>query len=83
MSYSENAPYATNIFPYAASAMSYDPDIQRDPTPSVKYMAEDVSSRSELGYEVVRDWFRDSWKYLHHGTVVLNTCNLRGQRKHS
>ncbi|KAL9122215.1 MAG: hypothetical protein Q9187_001232 [Circinaria calcarea] len=70
-------PYGTSIFPYAASALSYDSDVQRDPTPSVHFLALEISSRSALEYNTIRDWFRDSWKYLQYGILALNICTLR------
>lgn len=69
-------PYGTNIFPYAASAMSYDPLKQDEPTPSVHYLALDMVNTSDLCYNKAVDWFRDSWKYLNQGVIALNVCTL-------
>lgn len=71
-------PYKTNILPLAASAMSYDPIRQIEPTPSVHYIARDVSNFHDISYDTVKDWFQDSWKYLHHGIVLLNVCTYKG-----
>lgn len=67
-------PYYTDIFPYAASAMSYDQSLQEEVTPIVHYLSLDISNASDLGYYVCVNWFRDSWKYLRHGIVLLNVC---------
>jgi len=67
-------PYSTNIFPYAASAMSYDADLDMDTTPIVHFLALDISNASDLSYDTCRDWFRDSWKYLNKGILLLNVC---------
>lgn len=67
-------PYATNIFPYAASAMSYSSKLQKGVTPVVHYLALDISNGSELSFYQCADWFRDSWKYLRHGIILLNVC---------
>lgn len=67
-------PYASNIFPFAASAMSFDPVLEPNTTPSVHYIARDIAKFHDIEYEVVHDWFRDSWKYLACGILVVNTC---------
>lgn len=69
-------PYATNIFPYAASAMSFDP-IKEDFTPSVHFLALGISNDTDVDYVTARNWFRDSWKYLTHGVIALNVCTLQ------
>lgn len=67
-------PYSTDIFPYAASAMSYNADLEINPTPIVHFLALDVSNASDLEYETCKNWFRDSWKYLNNGILLLNVC---------
>ncbi|KIW35772.1 uncharacterized protein PV06_11886 [Exophiala oligosperma] len=67
-------PYATDIHPYVASAMSYDPACQHTPTPSVHYLALDLSNKSDILYDDAVRWFRDSWQYLCHGVIALNVC---------
>ncbi|KAI1906221.1 hypothetical protein LOZ61_006779 [Ophidiomyces ophidiicola] len=69
-------PYATDIFPYAASAMSFDPT-KENFTPSVHFLALGVSNDAYIDYNTARDWFRDSWKYLTHGIIALNVCTLQ------
>ncbi len=71
-------PYATDIFPYAASAMSYDAYRNIDTTPIVHFLALDISNGSDLSYETCRQWFRDSWKYLNSGVLLLNVCTTYG-----
>jgi hypothetical protein len=71
-------PYYTNIFPFAASAMAYSPDLQHETTPAVHFTALDISSGdSEISYQTARDWFRDSWSYIREGVVLLNVCTTR------
>lgn len=67
-------PYATNVLPFAASAMSYDPDRQSETLPSVHYIARDIANHHDMEYEVAREWFQDSWKYLNKGIMLLNVC---------
>lgn len=69
-------PYGTNIFPYAASAMSYDPELQYEPTPSVNFLALDINNNTDVDYKTAMEWFRDSWKYLKYGIISLNVCTL-------
>lgn len=68
-------PYATDIHPHVSSAMSFDPDAT-DNTPSVHFLALGISNTHDISYETVYEWFRDSWKYLTHGIVVLNVCSI-------
>lgn len=71
-------PYRINIFPYAASAMSYDPRYS-DTTPAVHFLALDISNaNADISYLTARDWFRDSWKYLTRGILLLNVCTTCG-----
>lgn len=67
-------PYATDIFPYAASAMSYDASLNMNATPIVHFLALDISNATSLDYGTCKEWFRDSWKYLHRGILLLNVC---------
>lgn len=67
-------PYATDIHPHVSSAMSFDP-MATDTTPSVHFLALGISNAHDVPYDVVHDWFRDSWKYLPHGIVALNVCS--------
>lgn len=66
-------PYSTDIHPTISSAMSYDPEKSR-PTPSTMGLAADLSSTVSISHLEAERWFRDSWKYLNSGTVVVN-CN--------
>lgn len=66
-------PYGTRILPYVASAMSFDSDAT-DSTPSVHYIARDIDNHTDMDYEIAHDWFRDSWKYLKQGVLILNVC---------
>lgn len=71
-------PYRTNIFPCAASAMSYDPHYS-DVTPAVHFLALDISNaNTDISYLIACNWFRDSWKYLTCGVVLLNVCTTYG-----
>jgi hypothetical protein len=66
-------PYATDIHPYISSAMSYDPSKSRA-TPSTVGMATDMTSNFSTTYLEVETWFRDGWKHLASGVLLLN-CN--------
>lgn len=66
-------PYGTQILPYVASAMSYDPDLSPT-TPSVHYIARDIDNHTGMSYDTACDWFQDSWKYLRQGVLILNVC---------
>lgn len=67
-------PYATDIHPYVSSAMSFDPECT-DYTPSVHFLSLGISNAHDISYNTVYEWFRDSWKYVTHGTIVLNVCS--------
>jgi hypothetical protein len=67
-------PYATDIFPYIGSAMAYNSDLDMDTTPIVHFLAMDISNGSDLDYDTCRNWFRDGWKYLNSGVLLLNVC---------
>lgn len=67
-------PYSTDIHPLISSAMSYDPSRSR-PTPSTVGVASDLHRSLGCKYIEVERYFRDSWKYLNSGTVVVN-CTL-------
>jgi hypothetical protein len=69
-------PYATDILPYAASALSYDPMRQKDPPPSVEYLAHDLVNNTKMDYDTAVTWFRDSWKFLLQGVLLLNVCTF-------
>lgn len=69
-------PYGTDIHPYAASAMSYNPELQTEPTPSVNFLALDISNNTDVKFDTALEWFRDSWKYIKCGVVSLNVCTL-------
>ena len=67
-------PYGTNILPYAASAMSYNPNSNPQGTPSTITLATDVSNKYPIAADEVETWFRDSWKYLKCGVFLINAC---------
>lgn len=67
-------PYSADIHPDVSSAMSYDPDKSR-PTPSTTGLARDLSANFGTKYVEIEEWFRDSWKYLASGVLVVN-CSL-------
>ena len=67
-------PYSTDIHSEISSAMSYDQEKSR-PTPSTSGMAKDLGLNFGVPYVVAERWFRDSWKYLGSGALVVN-CNL-------
>lgn len=69
-------PYYTDIFPKVASAISYDPKLS-GVTPSTHYLAQDLSYNKLMDYSTVEEWFRESWRYLTCGVVVLNICVYR------
>ena len=64
-------PYTTDIHPEVSSAMSYDMSKTR-PTPSTAGIAHDLQNSLGCKYIEVERWFRDSWKYLGSGTLVIN-----------
>lgn len=67
-------PYATDIHGKVFSAMSYDATKSKV-TPSVLGVSTDVSSVTGMDVNLVIDWFRESWRYLRAGIVLLNvTC---------
>lgn len=68
-------PYATRILPFVGSAMSFDPEIT-DSTPSVHYIARDIGNHTDMNYDTAHCWFRDSWRYLRHGVLILNICTF-------
>jgi hypothetical protein len=67
-------PYRTDIHPYAASAMSYDP--AKDPriTPSTAVLATDLKNRLDVDWNETEAWFRDSWMYIKAGVFLINIC---------
>lgn len=67
-------PYRTDIFPYVAPAMAYRKECEV--TPSVHFLAMDISNSSDIEYKEALEWFRDSWKYLRDGICILNVCTL-------
>lgn len=67
-------PYSTDIHPDVSSAMSYDPEKSR-PTPSTTGLARDLSANFGTRYVEIETWFRDSWKYLASGVLMVN-CSL-------
>lgn len=67
-------PYATDIHPFISSAMSYDPSKSRA-TPSTVGLARDMNVNFGTTYLEVENWFRDSWKHLASGVLVVN-CNV-------
>lgn len=64
-------PYKTMIHPNVSSAMSYDPTLST-PTPSTIGISQDVSSVTGCRADVVEEWFRDSWKYVSLGVLLVN-----------
>lgn len=66
-------PYATDIHPWAFSAMSYDPQ-KSGPTPSTVGLAKMLSVDSRLPESEFEKWFRDSWKFLGRGVFLFNVC---------
>lgn len=67
-------PYGTDILPYAASAMSYDPERGCQGTPSTITLGTDISNKHDIEADRVEEWFRDSWKYLACGVFLINVC---------
>ncbi len=67
-------PYATDILPYAASAMSYDSDKNPQGTPSTVTLGTDIANKHDIDADLVEEWFRDSWKYLRCGVFLVNVC---------
>ena len=67
-------PYASDILPYAASAMSYDYDKNPEGTPSTITLGTDISNKYDVDADLVEQWFRDSWKYLRCGVFLVNVC---------
>lgn len=66
-------PYKTNIHPEVFSAMSYDPR-KSGPTPSTVAFSRVLSLVSDIPVETAEEWFRDGWRYLSSGVVLLNVC---------
>lgn len=67
-------PYRTDIHPYAASAMSYDPAKNSDPTPSTTVLATDLKNRVQADWDEAEAWFRDSWMHIKTGVFLINVC---------
>jgi hypothetical protein len=67
-------PYRTNIHPYAASAMSYDPAKNSTVTPSTAVLATDLKNRLDVDWHETEAWFRDSWMYMRAGVFLINVC---------
>lgn len=64
-------PYKTKVHPYLFSAMSYVPN-KSNALPSTLGMSMLISKYTKLGDDEVDRWFRDSWKCLSQGVVLLN-----------
>lgn len=67
-------PYRTNIHPYAASAMSYDPAKNPTVTPSTAVLATDLKNNLDVNWHDTEAWFRDSWMYIKAGVFLINVC---------
>lgn len=67
-------PYRTNIHPYAASAMSYDPAKSSATTPSTAVLATDLKNKLNVDWHDTEAWFRDSWMYIRAGVFLINVC---------
>lgn len=67
-------PYRTNIHPYAASAMSYDPLKNSSPTPSTAAIATDMKNKLNTDWNEIEAWFRDSWMFIKSGVFLINVC---------
>lgn len=70
-------PYYTDILPPVASAIAYDPSKTLCPTPSTHYLACDISAAGRVSYSTAETWFRDGWKYLNSGVLLINICVFR------
>ncbi len=66
-------PYRSDIHPEFFAAMSYDPQ-KSDPTPSTLSLASVLSQEDGPNDQVIENWFRDGWKKLADGVVLLNVC---------
>lgn len=80
------SPYNRNIFPDAASAMSFDEVLtentfQEIPA-TVEVLANDISRTCGCDFDLPVEWFRDSWMYVDTGVLVVNTRSVTEAGSH-
>ena len=65
-------PYPGDIFPEIGSALAYDKSKVKYPPGSVRVLAEDLYHYDETPKDLTIDCFRDSWRMLEHGVIMIN-----------
>ncbi len=65
-------PYPQNIYPEYGSGLAYDINKQRVPTGSIKVIAEDLFNYNQTSKELTIECFRDSWRLLDIGVLMIN-----------
>lgn len=80
------SPYNRDIFPECASEMSYDETLtwgtlQEIPA-TVEVLANDISHTCGCDFDIPMEWFRDSWMYMDHGVLILNTRSITEAGSH-
>lgn len=80
------SPYNRDIFPEAASAMSYNGQLtagtfQEIPA-TVEVLANDISRTCNCDFLIPMEWFRDSWMYVKNGVLVINTRSVTESGSH-
>lgn len=65
-------PYPGDIFPEIGSALAYDESKVSKVPPSVRVLAEDLYNYDETPKDSTIGCFRDSWRMLEHGVMMIN-----------
>jgi hypothetical protein len=65
-------PYPGDIFPEIGSALAYDESKISYPPGSVRVLAEDLYHHDKTPRQLTIDCFRDSWRMLEHGVIMIN-----------
>lgn len=65
-------PYPGDIFPEIGSALAYDESKISYPPGSVRVIAEDLYHYDETPKKLTIECFRDSWRMLEHGVIMIN-----------
>lgn len=65
-------PYPGDIFPEIGSALAYDESKVKTIPASVRVLAEDLFNYDETPREQTIECFKDSWRLLEHGVLMIN-----------
>jgi hypothetical protein len=65
-------PYPGDIFPEIGSALAYDDSKISYPPGSVRVLAEDLYHYDETPKKLTIECFKDSWRMLEHGIIMIN-----------